>query len=62
MARAKKEINPSENTVYQNIRTILVSVRQKAIEGDHYYVELIFYNYMLRCFVAIDLNICFFCL
>ena len=25
-------------------------------EGDHYYVDLVFYNYMLKCFVVIDLK------
>jgi len=30
MAKAKKEIEPSENKVYQNIRTLLVTARQKA--------------------------------
>jgi predicted nuclease of restriction endonuclease-like (RecB) superfamily len=33
--------------------------RQKkiTIEGDHYYVDLVFYNYILKCFVLIDLKI-----
>lgn len=32
--------------------------RQKRItvEGDHYYVDLVFYNYILKCFVVIDLK------
>lgn len=32
--------------------------RQKriTIEGDHYYVDLVFYNYILKCFVVIDLK------
>jgi predicted nuclease of restriction endonuclease-like (RecB) superfamily len=32
--------------------------RQKriTIEGDHYYVDLVFYNYLLKCFVIIDLK------
>jgi predicted nuclease of restriction endonuclease-like (RecB) superfamily len=32
--------------------------RQKriTIEGDHYYVDLVFYNYVLKCFVLIDLK------
>ena len=32
--------------------------RQKriTIEGDHYYVDLVFYNYILKCFVIIDLK------
>jgi predicted nuclease of restriction endonuclease-like (RecB) superfamily len=32
--------------------------RQKriTIEGDHYYVDLVFYNYLLKCFIVIDLK------
>lgn len=32
--------------------------RQKRItlDGDHYYVDLVFYNYILKCFVLIDLK------
>lgn len=32
--------------------------RQKriTIEGDHYYIDLVFYNYLLKCFVVIDLK------
>jgi predicted nuclease of restriction endonuclease-like (RecB) superfamily len=32
--------------------------RQKriTIDGDHYYVDLVFYNYLLKCFVVIDLK------
>jgi len=26
------------------------------IDGDHYYVDLVFYNYILKCFVVIDLK------
>jgi len=33
--------------------------RQKriTIDGDHFYIDLIFYNYILKCFVLIDLKI-----
>src|SRR4030042_5182314 len=33
--------------------------RQKriTIDGDHYYIDLVFYNYLLKCFVLIDLKI-----
>ncbi len=33
--------------------------RQKRISvgGDHYYIDLVFYNYILKCFVLIDLKI-----
>jgi len=33
--------------------------RQKRItvDGDHFYVDLVFYNYLLKCFVLVDLKI-----
>jgi predicted nuclease of restriction endonuclease-like (RecB) superfamily len=33
--------------------------RQKrlSLEGDHFYVDLVFYNRLLRCFVLIDLKL-----
>lgn len=33
--------------------------RQKrlTLEGDHFYVDLVFYNRLLRCFVLIDLKL-----
>jgi predicted nuclease of restriction endonuclease-like (RecB) superfamily len=32
--------------------------RQKRItaEGEHFYIDLVFYNYWLKCFVLIDLK------
>jgi len=32
--------------------------RQKriTIDGDHYYIDLVFYNYILKCFIIIDLK------
>lgn len=30
--------------------------RRITIDGDHYYVDLVFYNYILKCFVLIDLK------
>ena len=27
------------------------------VDGDHYYVDLVFYNYLLRCFLLIDLKL-----
>lgn len=32
--------------------------RQKrvTIDGDHYFIDLVFYNYILKCFVLIDLK------
>ena len=31
--------------------------RRITVEGDHFYVDLVFYNYLLKCFVLIDLKI-----
>ena len=33
--------------------------RQKRItlDGDHFYIDLVFYNYILRCFIVIDLKV-----
>ena len=33
--------------------------RQKRItfDGEHYYIDLVFYNYILKCFVIVDLKI-----
>ena len=36
-----------------------LAARQKRITtdgGDHYYIDLVFYNYILKCFVVIDLK------
>ena len=30
--------------------------RRITLDGDHYYVDLVFYNYILKCFVIIDLK------
>ena len=27
------------------------------MDGDHFYIDLVFYNYILRCFVVIDLKV-----
>ena len=33
--------------------------RQKHItfDGEHFYIDLVFYNYILKCFVLIDLKV-----
>lgn len=33
--------------------------RQKriSVDGDHFYIDLVFYNYILKCFVLIDLKV-----
>jgi hypothetical protein len=32
--------------------------RRITVDGDHYYIDLVFYNYVLKCFVLIDLKVC----
>ena len=42
-----------------NRRGFSFVARQKRVTseaGDHYYIDLVFYNYMLKCFVVIDLK------
>ena len=60
----EKEI---EQKVIDNLQEFLLELgngfsfvgRQKRIDIDeeHYYIDLVFYNYILRCFVLIDLKI-----
>lgn len=41
-------------------RGFCFEARQKKIsfDGRHFYIDLVFYNYILKCFVLIDLKIC----
>ncbi len=55
-----------ENALISNLQKFLLELgkgfsfvaRQQRIstETDHFYVDLVFYNYMLKCFVLIDLK------
>ena len=55
-----------EKRIIDNLQKFLLELgkgfcfvaRQKriTIDGDHYYVDLVFYNYILKCFVLIDLK------
>jgi len=40
-------------------RGFLFVARQKRItfDGRHFYIDLVFYNYLLKCFVLIDLKV-----
>ncbi|MDR2707802.1 MAG: PDDEXK nuclease domain-containing protein [Nitrososphaerota archaeon] len=59
----EKEI---EQALLDNLQEFLLELgkgfsfvgRQKRItlDGDHFYIDLVFYNYILRCFVVIDLK------
>lgn len=56
-----------EQAIIDNIEKFLLELgkgyafvaRQKRIslEGDHFYIDLVFYNYLLKCFVLIDLKV-----
>ncbi|KAB8033590.1 PDDEXK nuclease domain-containing protein [Fluviispira multicolorata] len=56
-----------ENALIQQLQNFLLELgrgfsfiaRQKrlTIDGDHFYVDLVFYHYILKCFVLIDLKI-----
>ncbi|MDR1286300.1 MAG: PDDEXK nuclease domain-containing protein [Treponema sp.] len=58
--------NDLEQALIDNLQEFLLELgkgfsfvaRQKriTIDGDHYYVDLVFYNYILKCFVVIDLK------
>jgi predicted nuclease of restriction endonuclease-like (RecB) superfamily len=58
--------NELEQALIDNLQEFLLELgkgfsfvaRQKriTIEGDHYYIDLVFYNYILKCFVVIDLK------
>lgn len=58
--------NELEQALIDNLQSFLLEMgkgfsfvaRQKrvTIEGDHYYIDLVFYNYILKCFVVIDLK------
>jgi hypothetical protein len=55
-----------EQAIIDNLQGFLLELgkgfsfvaRQKriTIDGDHYYIDLVFYNYILKCFVVIDLK------
>jgi len=58
--------NELEQALIDNLQEFLLELgkgfsfvaRQKriTIDGDHYYVDLVFYNYLLKCFVVLDLK------
>jgi predicted nuclease of restriction endonuclease-like (RecB) superfamily len=58
--------NELEQALIDNLQEFLLKLgkgfsfvaRQKRItlDGDHYYIDLVFYNYILKCFVVIDLK------
>ena len=52
-------INKLEQFMLELGKGFLFEGRQKRVtlNGDHYYVDLSFYNRLLRCFVLIDLKI-----
>jgi len=52
-------IDNLENFLMELGKGFTLAGRQKRItvDGDHFYIDLVFYNYILRCFVVIDLKI-----
>ncbi|MDA3838811.1 MAG: PDDEXK nuclease domain-containing protein [Candidatus Delongbacteria bacterium] len=58
--------NEFESAILNNLQNFLLELgsgfsfvsRQKHIdlEGEHFYIDLVFYNYILKCFVLIDLK------
>jgi len=56
-----------ENALIEHLKEFILELgkgfsfvaRQKriSIEGDHFYIDLVFYNRMLKCFVLIDLKV-----
>lgn len=56
-----------ESKILENLKQFLLELgkgfsfvsRQKRItvDGDHFYIDLVFYNYLLKCFVLIDLKV-----
>lgn len=56
-----------ESDLIENLQEFLLELgkgfsfvgRQKrlTVEGDHFYIDLVFYNYLLKCFVLIDLKL-----
>lgn len=56
-----------ENAIIDKLKTFLLELgkgfafidRQKRItlDNEHYYIDLVFYNYILKCFVLIDLKL-----
>ncbi|MBR0597486.1 PDDEXK nuclease domain-containing protein [Sinanaerobacter chloroacetimidivorans] len=52
-------INHLQNFLLELGRGFSFVARQKRItfDGEHYYIDLVFYNYILKCFVIIDLKV-----
>ncbi len=55
----KALINKLKNFLLELGKGFSFVERQKRItvDGDHYYIDLVFYNYILKCFFLIDLKV-----
>ncbi len=55
----KALMNKLQNFLLELGKGFSFIARQKRItaEGDHFYIDLVFYNYILKCFVLIDLKV-----
>ncbi len=58
-AHVSRTVNTAMVHAYWLIGREIVEVEQQGSErdGDHFYVDLVFYNRLLRCFVLIDLKL-----
>ena len=66
-ARPRFQERDIEQAIIDRLETFLLEMgkgfcfvgRQKrlTVEGDHFYVDLVFYNRLLRCFVLVDLKL-----
>jgi predicted nuclease of restriction endonuclease-like (RecB) superfamily len=63
----KHNENDVEQIIIDNLQKFLLELgkgfsfvarqQRSATENSHYYIDLVFYNYILKCFVLIDLKI-----
>jgi predicted nuclease of restriction endonuclease-like (RecB) superfamily len=55
----KALLNKLQNFMLELGKGFSFVARQKrlTLDGDHFYVDLVFYNYILKCFVLIDLKV-----
>jgi predicted nuclease of restriction endonuclease-like (RecB) superfamily len=55
----KAIINKLQQFMLEMVKGFSFVAQQKRIsaEDEHFYVDLVFYNYILKCFVMIDLKL-----
>ncbi len=57
--KARYSENDLESAIIDKLEMFLFEARQKRLtfDTDHYFVDVVFYNRILRCYVLIDLKI-----